>query len=256
MRHKLAVGAMFKNERHAVVEWVEHYLFHGAEHFYLIDDGSTDDGGALLQPYIDRGIVDLARESPPIKEGRMQAMYDKHVLPHLHDSEWLLICDLDEFIWSPQWTDLTMTLAQFHEEPAVWFSHTLFGSNGHKAYPKDGIVASYTRREAASPSSYNLMKYFVNGRVADVAGLFIHWPILNPDRKPADGQDAFVFNHYCCQCEEWWRTVKAVRGIGAAHLEPHTRSMDEFHWYDRNEVEDTRLYEQNKPLIERLRAKC
>jgi hypothetical protein len=251
--HKLSVGAMFKNERHALVEWVEHYLFHGAEHFYLIDDASSDGGAALLEPYVRRGVVDYVRDHPPYQVGRMQAMYDKHVLPHLRDSEWLLICDLDEFIWSPHAIDLNAVLKEFDREPAVWFSHTLFGSNGHVAYPKGGIVESYTRREAVSPSAYHLLKYFVNGRVADVEGLFNHWPILRPDRKPADGQDRFVFNHYLCQCEEWWRKVKSVRGIGAAHQDPHTRDMHEFRSRDKNEVEDVRLRDQNLPLIERLR---
>ena len=41
-KYKLSVGGVFKNEAHSIKEWIDHYLFHGADHFYLINDGSTD----------------------------------------------------------------------------------------------------------------------------------------------------------------------------------------------------------------------
>ena len=40
--YKLSVGTIFKNEEHIIKEWIEHYLYHGVEHFYLIDDNSDD----------------------------------------------------------------------------------------------------------------------------------------------------------------------------------------------------------------------
>ncbi len=242
---------MFKNERHALVEWIEHYLFHGAEHFYLIDDGSTDDGVAILQPYVERGIVTLATESPPRLIGRQQAMYDKYVLPHLRETKWLLICDLDEFIWSPLAIDLNAALAQC-KAPAVFFVHTIFGSNGLIGYPEVGIVASYTRREPTSPSAFHHMKYFVKG-TADCYGLFVHWPILGRG-SPVEAQHLFVLNHYMVQCLRFWQDVKMTRGVGEKRCatDGEERDMAEFAHRDRNEVEDLRLYEQNKPLIERL----
>ena len=30
------IGAVFKNESHILKEWIEHYLYHGIEHIYLI----------------------------------------------------------------------------------------------------------------------------------------------------------------------------------------------------------------------------
>lgn len=252
--HKLSVGAIFKNESHALVEWIEHYLFHGVEHFYLIDDNFTDGGYELIKPFIQKGIVDYVKENNlPMKVGRMQDAYDRHVLPRLKETEWLLICDLDEFIWSPHAINLRAVLDDYASAPAVSFSHTMFGSNGHVAYP-DGIVKSYTRRETHSPSAtHELLKYFVNTRRADVRGLFIHWPILGNNQVSANGQGSFVFNHYLCQCREWWEEVKGRRGIGAGPRAPGDdglRSIEEFNLRDRNEVEDLRLYEQNKPLYE------
>ena len=53
----LSVLAQFKNETMNLKVWIEHYLWQGVEHFYLIDNGSTDNPLSILQEYINRGIV-------------------------------------------------------------------------------------------------------------------------------------------------------------------------------------------------------
>lgn len=49
--------AIFKNETMNLKMWLDHYLWQGVEHFYLIDNGSTDNPMTILQEYIDKGIV-------------------------------------------------------------------------------------------------------------------------------------------------------------------------------------------------------
>ena len=39
----LVVVSVFKNEADVLKEWIEHHLWQGVEHFYLVDNGSTDD---------------------------------------------------------------------------------------------------------------------------------------------------------------------------------------------------------------------
>jgi hypothetical protein len=34
IRYKFSVGAIFKNEEHILKEWIEHYIHHGADHFF------------------------------------------------------------------------------------------------------------------------------------------------------------------------------------------------------------------------------
>ena len=40
-KYYFSVGAVFKNESHSIKEWICHYLHHGAEHFYLINDNKS-----------------------------------------------------------------------------------------------------------------------------------------------------------------------------------------------------------------------
>ena len=51
-KYFFSIGAIFKNESHILKEWVEHYLFHGVDHMFLINDKSTDNYLEILEPYI------------------------------------------------------------------------------------------------------------------------------------------------------------------------------------------------------------
>lgn len=251
---KLTVGAIFKNEERALPEWLQHYLHHGVEHFLLIDDKSDDRSVALLQPYINAGLVTLFQESHPYYLGRQRALYNKHILPRIEETHWLLMVDLDEFVWSPRGADLRGVLAQLDGIAQIQMVHTLFGANGHDRNPAGGIVESYTRRASASPTHEpGNLKYFVNSRRAVYSSLGVHSAAF----LAKEGMDApyyimdeswFVLNHYCCQSREFWQTVKCARGDADNY---RVRTMDDFATYDLNEVEDTRLLEQNMPILDR-----
>ena len=47
----LSIVAVFKNEAMGMEEWLNHYIMQGVEHFYLIDNGSTDGTAAIAESY-------------------------------------------------------------------------------------------------------------------------------------------------------------------------------------------------------------
>ena len=56
---KLSIIMMYRDEGRYLKEWIEFHLMVGVEHFYLYDRMSTDNSMAVLQPYIEQGIVDV-----------------------------------------------------------------------------------------------------------------------------------------------------------------------------------------------------
>jgi hypothetical protein len=260
--YKLSVGSIFKNEEGAMVEWIEHYLFHGVDHFYLINDGSTDSSLAKLQPYMDKGLITLFNVECHYYLGRQRDLYTKHFLPHLKETEWLIIVDLDQFLWSPRSISLVKVLQQCSHLGQIQVRETLFNSNGHETQPKS-IVAGFTEKNANTPISKDPshavddypLKYFVNSKFTFSSlnvhhALFedrsydtTHFLLINPDW--------FVCNHYICQSREFWNTIKCTRGDSDSFL---TRKPEYFDtWFKYEEVEqDTRLLEQNRPMLERL----
>src|SRR5580704_11938377 len=97
--YKLSIGCMFKNESHCIKEWILHYLHHGAEHFYMVNDGSTDDFLSIIEPYMT--YITLFHAQCDYFLGRQRYMYNTYILPHIKETHWLLMVDMDEFVWSP-----------------------------------------------------------------------------------------------------------------------------------------------------------
>jgi hypothetical protein len=245
--HFLSVGALFKNEAGCMKEWLEHYLARGVEHFYLIDDGSTDNFMDVLLPYMDRGLISLFRTETTQFYGRQRVIYNEILLPRLKESQWLLIVDLDEFLWSPQTTDFRTILRQCGHLGQIQFYSILFGSSGHLRQPAEGLVEGFTWRTSDYPSQ--TYKYFVNSAF-EFQSLNVHHATF---KDPEDEKKNFILlelayfqmNHYSCQSREFWDTVKCTRGDSDGYIKRDDAMWD---FMNRNDVEDFGLRDQKRKL--------
>lgn len=252
--HYLSVGALFKNEGLILKEWIEHHLFHSIEHFYLINDQSTDNSVQVLQEYIDKGIVTLYNSSREYYLGRQRDMYNEFILPNLTKklTKWLLIIDLDEFMWSPIHIKLATLLKTCEHFGQIQVNHTLFGSNGYIEQPKT-VVQSFTKRskEQSTNSPNGNFKYFVNSSY-DFKSLNVHHAsFVNKEYETQHsefvllGPEYFILNHYCVQSLEFWKKIKCTRGDSDNYL---IRSENDFHKFDINDVDDFELVKQNSDM--------
>jgi hypothetical protein len=248
--HYLSVGAIFRNESDSIVEWLKHYIYRGVDHFYLINDNSNDDSIAKLKEFVDKGIITLYHAEEPYYLGRQRNLYNRFILPHAQkkDTQWLLMIDLDEYVWSPISIRLDQILRNHcYTLGQIQMRQHLYGSNGHVAQPS-AIVQHFTKR---SPDYISCYKYFINTNF-EFTSLNIHHATFAIDDYTTDASvfmivDAgyLLFNHYSCQSMEFWERIKCTRGDGDAYLQ---RDMTRFHELDKNEVEDVRLWEQNKEI--------
>jgi hypothetical protein len=246
--YALSVGAVFRNESDSIQEWIEHYLFHGAEHFYLINDDSTDNSVEVLQPYVDAGIVTLFQSTWGRYLGRQRDVYTHYILPHLSETKWLLMVDLDEYMWSPMDVNLCEILAHCGHLGQIQVRDTLFGSNGHIEQPR-GIVQNFTR----CTTKRQCLKYFVNSEY-EFTYLNVHHATFANKANEIDkfiilGDEYLILNHYSCQSRNFWRDVKCTRNDGDNY---RTRTMEDFDVIDVNEVEDLRLAKQNESIKNRF----
>ncbi len=111
--HRLAICAMFKNEAPWLKEWIDyHSKVLEVGHFYLYNNESTDDYQAVLQPYIDAGVVELidwdcatpshltqgAFMDAPWSAAQLGAYNDCLKNRALGQATWVAMIDIDEFI--------------------------------------------------------------------------------------------------------------------------------------------------------------
>lgn len=225
-------------------EWLTHYLYHGASHFYLIDDASTDGYLSILQPFIDRGVVTLFSAQFQYYVGRQRDMYNTFVLPQLGNTKWLLMVDMDEFVWSPKCIKITDILRTCEHLGQIQMTDQLFGSNGFTEQPIS-LVDSFTKRQR-EPRGH--LKYLIN-TAFEFTSLNVHHATFHDIERHETGQyfqvfghDTFVVNHYCCQSREFWNRVKCTRGDADHYLQ---RKPEDFAALDVNDVEDLGLKTQN-----------
>lgn len=249
-KYYLSVAAIFKNESNSIKEWLKHYLHHGVEHFYLINDNSDDNFLESINDYIDNNIITLFNANEPYYLGRQRNLYNRYILPLLKESKWLLIVDLDEYVWSKININLCYVLKQTESFAQLQIREKLFGSNGHITQP-NSIVKSFTKRQHDNEYPSRL-KYFINSSY-EFSSLNIHHAdfinkdyITDPTKFIICNQDYFINNHYCCQSKEFWINVKCTRGDADNYL---IRKDTDFDNYDLNETEDLELFNQNLDIL-------
>jgi hypothetical protein len=247
--YDLSVGCLFKNESHSIVEWLDHYIYHGVTHFYLINDNSNDDSCDKLIPYIEKGLITLFNAEWNSYLGRQRDMYNHFILPRIHESKWLMMLDMDEYAWSPHSIDLKTQFDQMNHIAQVQVEHTLFGSAGHITQPAS-IVQSFTKRSSQLPTKDpGNLKYFVNSSFTFTSLNVHHATFANKEdelHKFLILNNIFRINHYSCQSRDFWEKVKCTRGDSDNY---RTRTIDDFNTTDLNDVEDTTLLDQNSKML-------
>jgi hypothetical protein len=253
--YNLALFAIFKNEGHIIKEWIEHYLSEGVEHFWLIDNGSTDNYEYEIEPYMDK--ITLFKD--PTRHAQ-SPLYNKYVLPELYQTEWVIGCDLDEFIWATKGT-IKDTLKNIDSEVGVihvpWEQ---YGSSGHVKQPEKVIPSFLHRKEG---TFYVETKSIARSRV--IQSLGVHTFDLKEDCKILDssfkewGNHPFLeiseellknakirLAHYQVQSRDWYTQVKMTRGDVAFPTSDNARDDSYFKERDTNDIYDDSLYQKTK----------
>jgi len=228
----LSVLSIFKNETMNLKLWIEHYLWQGVDHFYLIDNDSNDNPLAILQEYIDKGIVSyyfLPEKHKQVQHYRF--VFDKENLKK--STYWLAICDLDEFFFGVDKT-LKIKLHSFQDHvDYVLCNWKMFGSDGHINHPED-IRKDITLR---MKELWSETKYIFKPSIIDNSSrICIHNLIdINVKRKRIANK-LIQLNHYPIQSLEFFQKVKMTRGCATRNV--NVRDLNYFKSYDKREFCD------------------
>lgn len=257
----LAVLAIFKNERHILGEWLEHYLREGVDHFVMIDNGSEDAPLEVLQPYMDNGRITYHHDTTRHAQA---ALYNQYAMSVKDRFEWWMIVDLDEFVYASR-KGRTIA-AELRDMPldvnGIQLPWVPFGSNGHRAQPAS-VVCGFTRRAALKQWESQRIHLKMIVRAATLRAFHVHtceYTVPEPRVVLGDGsaspnvawrrvptseayhaRAALRLNHYCLQSRDWWERIKCTRGdVDSALVQ---RTVEEFEQKDEvyNQVEDTSL---------------
>lgn len=161
-KYYLSVCAIFRNEARFLREWIEYHRLVGVQHFYLLNNLSKDDYEAVLNPYIEKGIVELfqwpyqAASQKEWNEIQCRA-YDELIKSKGYETFWLAIIDTDEFIVPIEKKNLRTFLKDYESYGGIGINWQLFGTAGVKRIPENKTLIGTLTKKA--PENFHLNQF-------------------------------------------------------------------------------------------------
>jgi len=274
-----------RNEGAFLLEWLAHHRACGFTGFLVFSNDCADGTDAILDRLQAVGELTHIRNTGPFPEGPQWAALkaaDKH--PLLQTADWVLFCDIDEFV-NIHCGDRTLNalLAALPDATAIPLTWRMFGNAGVTAYTDTPITETFTRAAPAvlywpwraalfktlfrndgtyrklgvhrprSPDESRLgAQRWFDGSGRELPPIFHTQRLFSPFGQ--DNYQLAQLNHYALGAMESY-IVKCDRG--RANREASTFDMG--YWVDRNfcDTEDSTiraLRPGSAPLLDALKA--
>lgn len=259
MKYQLSIISIFKNESHILEEWLQYYISVGVEHFYLVDNNSSDHYQSIISKYI--SYITLLVES---RSACQLMVYNELLLPLVKQtSHWILVVDLDEFVYNPDGYQLIKKLNNYQNVGGVSSPWIFFGSSGHINQP-DSVLNNFYQRMDYNNGVWINVKNFYQTKFVDY--LYPHHADFNSNQiivssksrtRIIDGKDwvceddlkyqrfDFLTNHYPIQSLKFFLSVKSTRGDVYRSDYNSLRNLEYFKQYDYNQRIDKNILNYN-----------
>jgi hypothetical protein len=138
---------IFNDDAPYLREWIEYHQMMGVEHFYLYNHMSTDNYREVLQPYIEKGLVELmdwpfSYDTLQLWDKIQKRAYTNALKKAKRKAKWLAIMDSDEFFVPVECNHLHPLLKKYDKNKigGIRGSWVMFGTSGVERIPEDGLL--------------------------------------------------------------------------------------------------------------------
>jgi len=227
--HNLSVMAIFKNESLNLKIWINHYIWQGVDHFFLIDNDSSDNPKSILEPYINsRKVTYFFRPAPHQQLDHYRSVYKFANIPS--KTKWLIIADLDEFFYGLK-NKISRIVPLFQNVRVLYCNWIMFGSDGLINHPAD-IRTAITKRDQGFHTN---TKYIFKTKYILAHQLFIHHIDVGSKKYLTQTINHLIhLNHYPIQSWEFFEKVKMTRGDVNTKSSDTIRNKKYFVEYNQN----------------------
>ena len=140
----IGLTAIFRNEAPYLEEWLNFHLAVGVDHFFLYNHQSTDNYQEVLASYVGARVVTLM-EAPEVFSPQVPTY--NHALTTHPECDWMVVCDLDEFIVPVSGNSLREVLARLDKPDASGIAvQWAVMLEDFETPPTGGVVRNYVHR--------------------------------------------------------------------------------------------------------------
>ena len=228
-RFDVSVMAILKDEAPNMEEWLCHHMAVGVDHFFLYDNGSTDELHEVLKPYADHGVVTTIYF--PMRG--LQRDANNHVVRFFGDTtEWIAYVDIDEFLVPQNDESISDVMARYPDAEQVLVSRKEFCYSGVRT-PVEGLVTEsyreYSQQVPRMGTSEILAKPIIRPRGTARVGIHnaftVHGRTVNTAGLPTSEEATVIedpsyanlqMNHYFTKSWEEFQ-AKRTRATTSTH---------------------------------------
>lgn len=188
---KLGICAVFKNEAPYLKEWIEFHKLVGFDKFLLFNNESSDNWQRELHPYIKEGSVKVENVF-----GKVQQLNCYHkILKTYTGLDWTAFIDIDEFLYSPNGTEIKKIITKYSFYSCIQANWYLFGTSEHKEKPQGLVIDNYIIRQKHLNEHYkSIVKSGTGYKFINPHTCIVNGEAINPED--------LVINHYWTKSEE------------------------------------------------------
>lgn len=261
-KYYLCVLSMFKNESTIIEQWIKHYMNEGVEHFYLIDNGSTDNYNKIIDKYID--YITLVKDSYRHKFRPQVFLYNKHYLDIIKkETKWIIVCDIDEYIYNiyplGNITKFLKNIEISNENISlIWIPWLIFGSKNYKETPIN-IINSLNKRinnnDIKQGVGYGKSIYlteFIGNEDTNYEFDCVHFSKTFGKIKKLTINSNLKCNHYQFISYNYYKDIKCFRQSGSTNNHSNVYTINYFNEKNKiynNTLDNTLKNKQKIPKI-------
>ena len=224
---QLGVAVIIRDEAPYLPEWLAYHHALGVQHFFIYDNGSSDELHEVIEPWVNHGLVTMVHW--PLPGGQIDAY--SHALRFYGPSlRWLAFFDVDEFVVPLIDDDIPALLERFADAAEVRIPRVDFGFSGHREPPAQLTIEAYTGvadvfgRDPAKPPRVKTVV-----RPPSISAVGIHTATVADDARDAEGAPVpsqtvgkacwpyVQLNHYYTRSFEEFE-AKRFRGSGTGRI--------------------------------------
>jgi hypothetical protein len=258
----VGICTIFKDETHAVLEWIAYHLSTGFDYIVMYDNGSVDGGAVRIASSCFQRHVRVI--DWPQRPGQ-QTAYQDFCNRFMKCFEWVGFIDIDEFVHPLEHDSIKHVLPRYAEAAGVQLQWLTFGSSGHVSRPKGTVIGAYTMRLPDDHERCSWVKPLL--RTADIVGVTdgphvfkVRGMLVNargesvpPYAQLPPCHDVVVINHYYTKSQEDWDT-KRRRGYAPAAIPSDDYSFSDFYEHELAAATPDERIRRFIPLVEQTLA--
>lgn len=205
-----AVISIMKNEAWNIQEWLNHYFWQGADHIFIIDNGSDDNTPELIRSHERANSITLVGLPEPHKQcTHYWTVFRRFKIKKRF--RWLAVADADEFWYARKDKDLPSAIARFEEKFDVIYARWAnFGCSKQASHPKSLRQELVYRQPDLAPHPHK--KWIVRTDIVKKGSFMTHKIVGGCSSRTTVDNDYLQLNHYVTRSLEYWTQTKMMRG--------------------------------------------